>query len=140
MTSLIRWNSRPVLFRDDVDKLFDSLSREWVATFTPAVDIEESQDAFVLHFDVPGIDAKDVKVQLLGDTLTIRGERKEHARESRNMHRVERAYGTFERSFTLGVPVQSDQVRATYRDGVLEVRVPKAEEAKVREIDIQVQA
>jgi len=140
MTSLIRWNSRPVLFRDDVDKLFDSLSREWLATFTPSVDIEESKDEFVLHFDVPGIDPKGVKVQLLGDTLTIRGERKERARESRNMHRVERAYGTFERSFTLGVPVQSDKVHASYRDGVLEVHVPKAEEAKVREIDIQVQA
>ena len=140
MTSLIRWNSRPVLFRDDVDNLFDSLSREWASAFTPAVDIEESKDELVLQFDIPGIDPKDVKLNLIGDTLTIRGERKERARESRNMHRVERAYGTFERSFTLGMPVQSDQVRATYRDGVLEVRVPKAEEAKVREIDIQVQA
>ena len=157
MTSVIRWSSRPRdPFRNDVDQLFDSLlqfrprrlnndvgggtaGRAWLASFSPSVDIEESKDEFVITADLPGVDPKDAKVNILGDTLTIRGQRKD--REERNghdVHRVERAYGTFERSFTLGVPVQSDKVRASYRDGVLEIRIPKAEAAKVKEIEVQV--
>ena len=151
MTSLIRCGSSPAreLFgiRDDVDRLFDSLlqgrrgslEREWTAAFAPSVDIEETRDEFMVRADLPGVSPKDVKVSLLGDTLTIRGERKqEEQRSGHDMHRTERRYGTFERSFSLGVPVRIDQVQASYRDGVLEIRVPKAEEAKLREIEVRV--
>lgn len=108
-------------------------------SFLPPVDIEETPEGYVLRMDLPGIDQKDVKVRLMGDTVTIRGERKIDTRQSeKNLHRVERVQGTFERSFVLGVPVRADQVKAAYKDGVLEISIPKAEEARPREIEIQV--
>lgn len=72
------------------------------------------------------------------DVLTLRGERKRPQEPAGKLHRVERRYGSFERSFSLGVAVRADQVKASMRDGVLEIHVPKAEEAKVREIEVQV--
>jgi HSP20 family protein len=147
MTKLIRWSTNPALLgvRDDVDRLFESVFQNRVpnadgpAALTPPVDIEETKDAFIVRTDLPGVAQKDVKVSLLGDVLTIRGERRQ-AEESQqqNLHRVERRYGTFERSFSLGAGVRADQVKANYRDGVLEIHVPKAEEARVREIEVQV--
>jgi HSP20 family protein len=107
--------------------------------FFPAVDIEEVGDEFILRADLPGVSQKDVKVSLMGETLTIRGERKqETSKADATAVRFERLYGTFERTFTLGVPVRNDKVRALYRDGVLEIHVPKAEEAKLKEIEVQV--
>jgi HSP20 family protein len=129
----------------DLDRLFDGLftqtpSRGDLApVFAPAVDIEETADEFVFKADLPGISQKDVKVNLMGDTLTISGERKQES-ETKNggMHRSERIYGAFERKFRLGTPVRSDKVKAQYKDGVLEVHVPKAEEAKLREVEVEV--
>ena len=113
-------------------------SPNWAGAFAPSLDLEESKDGFVIHVDVPGVSQNDVKVTLLGDTLSIRGERKQvEVQSDHQVHRSERRYGSFERSFRLGVPVRADGVTATVRDGVLEVRVPKAEEAKTREITIQ---
>jgi HSP20 family protein len=150
--TLIRWNPAPVApirdltkFEDELNRLFDGIfSRQALrgdlsAIFTPAVDIEETPEEFVLRVDLPGVVAKDVKVSLLGDTLTIRGERRQEVpAKGVNQHRLERVHGTFERSFTLGTPVASDKVKAQYRDGVLEVHVPKAEESRQREIEVQV--
>jgi len=150
--TLIRWNpvrTTPLrdltTVQDEVNRLFDGfftqspLRGDFNAVFTPAVDIEETADAFVIHMDLPGVSQKDVKVSLTGDQLTIRGERKqERTTQNGGHHRSERVYGSFERSFTLGTPVRNDQVKAQVKDGVLEVRVPKAEEAKVREIEVQV--
>ena len=145
--TLIRWGSAPVTpIRDltnfdEVNRLFDSLFTtprgDLNAIFTPAVDIEETPTEFVVRTDLPGVAQKDVKVSLMGDTLTIRGERRQESPQGSN-HRLERVHGSFERSFTLGTPVRGDQVKAQYRDGVLEVRVPKAEEARMREIEVQV--
>jgi HSP20 family protein len=105
------------------------------------VDVEETPEDFVVRMDLPGVAQKDVKVSLMGDTLTIRGERKHEAEHKEgSWHRVERAYGSFERTFTLGAGVRNDKVKASYKDGVLEVRVPKAEEARLREIEVQVQS
>ena len=149
MTSLIRWSTNPTrsLFRvqDDVDRLFESVflprvpHADGLAAINPAVDIEETRDEFVVRVDLPGISQKDVKVSLLGDVLTIRGERKqEQETKNQTLRRVERRYGTFERSFSLGAAVRADLVKASVRDGVLEIHVPKAEEARVREIEVQV--
>ena len=150
MTSLIRWRSNPARdllgIRDDVDRLFESVlqsadtgSGRAIPALTPPVDIEETRDEFIVRTDLPGVAQKDVKVSLLGDVLTIRGERKQSQEtKDQNLHRVERRYGIFERSFTLGVAVRADQVKASYRDGVLEIHVPKAEEARVREIEVQI--
>lgn len=133
------------LWNEEITRLFDGFftSRPWhgdlAPAFTPAVDIVETADEFVFRADLPGVSQKDVKVNLLGDTLTIRGERKQES-ETKNggVHRTERIYGAFERRFKLGTPVRNDQVKAQYKDGVLEIHVPKAEEAKLREVEVQV--
>ena len=147
MTTLMRWNpllsSRRDLFRNDFDQLFDSLVSGSTlgngVQYDPAADVHETAEAYVIRMDLPGVSQKEVKVSILGDTLTIRGERKlEQVHEKENIHYRERRSGSFERAFTLAAPVRPDQVRASYKDGVLEVTVPKAEEARTREIEIQV--
>ena len=148
--TLMRWSplstSRELVgIQDEVNRLFDgffqrgALRGDLPSTFAPAVDIEENAEGFVLRADLPGVSQQDVKVSLMGDTLTIRGERKAETNESKgNYHRIERVSGRFERVFTLGSPVRADQIQARYRDGVLEITVPKAEEAKLREIEVKV--
>ena len=146
--NMIRWS--PMLSRpsydvaDDVSRLLDGFFTEpsgGFSRFLPAVDVEETSEEYVLRADLPGIQQKDVKVTLLNDTLTIRGERTdEREKKGRNFRRIERSTGSFERSFTFGAAVKNEGVKAQYRDGVLEVHVPKAEAAKVREIDVQVAA
>ncbi len=152
--AIIRWTHSPFapareLFgiQDEVNRLFDgfftrsALRGDVAPMFTPALDIEETAEAFVVRADLPGVTQKDVKVSLMGDTLTLRGERKqESTKQDGSMHRAERVYGSFERSITLGVPVRNDKVKAQYKDGVLEIHVPKAEEARLREIEVQVAA
>jgi len=147
--SLVRWFPRrngvqSVALNTELDRLFEGffsptpLRSEWAA-LTPAVDVEETPDAYVFRADLPGLSSKDVKVSVHNDTLTLRGERKREEKTSEgSLHRVERAYGSFERSFTLGLPVLADQVKASYKDGVLEVHVPKADEAKPRDIEVQI--
>ncbi len=148
--ALIRWQPiHPardfVRMQSDLDRLFDgvfqpsALRPRFELETAPAVDIEEDTEGFVLRADLPGVQQKDVKVHLYGDTLTIRGERDlASERNEKGAHRVERYSGVFERTFTLGVPVRADQVKAVFHDGVLEIRVPKADEARTREIEIQV--
>ena len=147
--ALVRWSPSSTVpssrdLQDEVNRLFDGFFGRWpqsngVSTLFAPVDVEETAEEFVIKVDLPGVSQKDVKVSLMADTLTIRGERKiENSKKNGSVHRSERAYGRFERSFTLGTPVRNDQVKATYHDGVLEVRVPKAEEARTREIEVQV--
>jgi len=147
--ALVRWSPTLAgprdLFRlnDDFERMMDSMFgrsalRNDLSGFTPPVDIEESAEAFVVRVDLPGVSQKDVKVTVMGDTLTIRGERKHEKKENGgNLHRYERIQGVFERSFTLGTPVRNEKVQATYKDGVLEIVIPKAEEARERVIEIR---
>jgi len=147
--SLVRWFPRrngvqAVEINTELDRLFENffspaLSRSAWSALTPAVDVEETPDAYVFRADLPGMSSKDVKVTVHNDTLTLRGERKQEEKSSEgSLHRVERAYGSFERSFTLGLPVRAEQVKASYKDGVLEVHVPKADAAKPRDIEVQI--
>ena len=148
--ALVRWSPGYVPARDlihmqdELSRFVDSVFgqgtiRTVPSPFTPVVDIEETPEEFVLRADLPGVPQKDVKVNLIGDTLTIRGARSaETESKNRTVHRVERGHGAFERSFTLGTPVRAEAVKASYRDGVLEIHVPKAEEARLREIEVQV--
>ncbi|HXH64186.1 MAG TPA: Hsp20/alpha crystallin family protein [Mariprofundaceae bacterium] len=104
----------------------------------PAVDIRETADAIVVHAELPGIDKKDVKVDVKDGVLTISGERKyEKDVKEENVHRIERSYGSFSRSFSLPTHVDVDKVQARLEDGVLEVRLPKTETAKPKSIDVQ---
>jgi HSP20 family protein len=108
--------------------------RSWV----PPVDIRETENHVVLALDLPGLRKEDVNVTLENSVLTIAGERRfESDQKNETLHRLERAYGAFTRSFTLGSQVQADGLEATFQDGVLTVQVPKAEASKPRRIAIK---
>ena len=107
--------------------------------WAPAADIWEDKDNVVLTFEIPGISDKDVNVSITDGVLSVRGERRfDRAMKDESYHRLERVYGKFERNVQLPMPVQPDHVKAVYRDGVLEITVPKAEEVKPKQIKIDV--
>jgi HSP20 family protein len=108
-------------------------------SWAPAVDIFEHEGNIVLKAELPGVDSKDVDIMVENNVLTLRGERKfdsEVKRES--YHRVERSYGAFSRSFTLPTVVDTDKIKAEFKEGVLRVTLPKREEAKPKQISISV--
>jgi len=107
--------------------------------WAPPIDVYETRDDLVIAAELPGVREKDIHLSMTGDVLTLRGQRgiAVEAREE-NYHRIERWYGTFERHVQLPIPVQADKIRASYKDGVLEVRLPKQEEIKPREIKIEI--
>ena len=108
-----------------------------MGAWLPPVDIAEERDRILIAAELPGFRQDQIQINMEGNVLTIRGERKfEDEKEGRNYHRVERAYGQFVRSFTLPNNVDREGVRATFRDGVLEIELPKREEAKPRQIQI----
>jgi len=129
--------------REDMERLFDSMlsryPRERVqAVWAPSIDVEETNDAMIIRVELPGMKREDIKVTVAEDTVTISGERKyENDRKDRTFHRVERAYGSFQRAIALPVSVQGDKAEANYRAGVLELALPKAERVKAREITIE---
>jgi HSP20 family protein len=111
---------------------------EGASILRPLVDIEEREDGYFVRAELPGMKQEDIKITLQNDQLVIRGEKRREAEKKGSSYlRTELVYGTFERVFTLSHAVPGDKIEATYRDGVLEVRIPKAEESKVREIPIQ---
>ena len=108
-------------------------------TWVPPVDIYETGDSLVLKAELPGINPDDVEIRVEDNTLYLKGERK-FAKEVKdeNLHRVERSYGTFTRSFALPNTIDSDKVKAEYENGILTLTMPKREEAKPRTIRINV--
>jgi HSP20 family protein len=131
---------RPEPFSREVDRLFDAFfgqgdreTRRWV----PPVDLVEAEDHFVLKADLPGLSQDDVAIEVQDGTLTISGERKaEHEQRERGWYRIERSFGSFSRSLTLPEGVNPDGINAEFKDGVLEVQIPKPEERKPRRIQI----
>jgi len=112
-----------------------AFAEEWL----PSVDISETKDSFVVKAELPGLDAKDVKVSISGDILTIRGEKKKEEEEKdEHHHYVERYSGSFQRVFQLPTAVKGDKVEAIFDKGVLKVTLPKVEEAKKKEIEVKV--
>ena len=147
--SVDRWDPFRHLgdIQGEVNRLFDAFSGRSMPTtgaqgrsWMPPVDMHDTSDELVLRVEVPGVREKDIVVSITGDFLTIKGERRSDPenKDQRFLH-VERAYGQFERLIQLPMAVQSDKVKASYRDGVLEIRLPKAEELKPREIKIDIQ-
>lgn len=146
--ALIRWQPRELYdLRRDVNQLFDSFwgngenEPTQPTVWRPSVDISEREGEFTVTVDLPGIRREDLDVTVVNGRLTIKGERR-HEKEEKDAttHRVERAYGTFTRSFDLPTAVAADKISAAYRDGVLTVVVPKAEEAKPKQIEVRVSA
>ncbi len=105
----------------------------------PAVDIYETKESIVLNVELPGVTKEDISLEVKDSTLTIKGEKKlEKDVKEENFHRMERTYGSFTRAFTLPSTMQQDRVKAKFRDGILEIMIPKAEEAKPKQIKVDV--
>jgi HSP20 family protein len=145
---LMRWDPfREITsLRDEIDRLFDSFfgrqtsmtSREgfWV----PAIDVEETDSEYIVKAEVPGLKKDEVKISISNDTLTISGERKmEKEEKGKTYHKIEMNYGKFERTIRFPGEVLADKAKASYKDGILSVSVPKSEKAKVKELEIQIE-
>ncbi|PYS20359.1 MAG: molecular chaperone [Acidobacteria bacterium] len=108
-------------------------------SFVPAVDVYEDEHKVTLKLEIPGINQEDVDVRLENNTLTVRGERKfEKEEKEENFHRIERRYGSFARSFTLPSTLDSENVQASYDNGVLKIELAKRAEAKPKQIKVNV--
>lgn len=153
--NLIRWQ-RPVLsvwpgfgrlsnLRDEIDRLFETPLSELARTSqllsgrTPPLDLYEDKDNFVVKIELPGMKKEDIDVSLHDGSLSISGERKSEEKfEGADVYRSERFFGHFQRTITLPAAVDAGKIKAQYKDGVLAVALPKAEEAKPKQIDVQV--
>jgi HSP20 family protein len=107
-------------------------------TWAPAVDVAEDAERIHVKVEVPGMEEKDLRINYEDGLLTVSGERQFERREDRNYHRIERAYGSFVRTFSLPRSVDPAKIVANYRNGVLEIEIPKKEEAKPKQIEINV--
>jgi len=150
MNALKRWNQLKDLetFQHGLDRLLGRSSVRWpegqeklmaVAEWSPLVDISEDDKEYLIKAELPEVKKEDVKVTAEEGTLTIMGERKfEKEEKSRKYHRVERAYGSFGRSFSLPDDASPAKVSAEFKDGVLTVRLAKDEKAKPQQIEVKV--
>jgi HSP20 family protein len=135
-----------VEIQSEMNRLFSGLfGRPANASMTrdrawaPPLDMEETKDELVVTAELPGVEEKAINLSITGDLLTLRGERMGPEPKAEGAYRGERWFGRFERTVSLPFPVQADKVKATYRDGVLTITLPKVEEIKPREIKIEVQ-
>jgi HSP20 family protein len=145
--ALARWTpmGNPPSFQDEMNRLFNQFFQGGTGeeagwggrTWTPPVDIYETDEALILKAELPGVSKNDVSIEIHQNTLVLRGQRRHEAEVKEDRyHRVERAYGSFQRSFMLPTLVDQEHVRATYRDGVLELRLPKSEATKPKRVAI----
>lgn len=133
-------------FRREMDRLFERFFGELpsldisVVGWAPRLDMTEAKDSVTIKAELPGLEAKDLDVSISGDTLTIKGEKRQE-REERDEHHhlVERSYGAFSRVVRLPAPVASDKIKASFKNGVLTITLPKTEEAKRKPIPIKVE-
>ncbi len=145
--ALVRWDPVRELdsFQSDMNRLFDSFfgrresgvangyGRRWI----PAMDLVETDDALVLRADLPGMQRDDIEIEVKDNVLTVSGERKaEHEDKGEGFYRVERAFGRFSRSLDLPQGIEAGGVKADFKDGVLEVRIPKPEERKPQRVEV----
>ena len=121
--------------QDEIDRLFESPLQAWA----PALDVHEDKDGYTVRVELPGLKREDIEVSLQDGSLIISGERRsEKIDEGTEIHRQERYFGKFSRALTLPTTVAGDKVKAAYKDGILTVTLPKAEEAKPKQIDVSV--
>jgi len=144
MRTLSRWEPfrGALTLQDQVNRLFGDVldqTREEsnLKSWAPAVDIHETEHELIVKADLPGVDPKDLDIRVENNLLTIRGERKfEKKVNEDNYLRVERAYGSFSRSFSLANTVNPEAIKADYQNGVLTLNIPKREEAKPKQIKV----
>ena len=144
--AVVRWDPfRDLnLLQDRMNRLFEDASRNWksdepasTTTWSPAVDIFETESEIVVKAEVPGMERKDITLNLENNVLTLRGERRflKEAKEE-NYHRIERSYGGFSRAFSIPATVDEEKIRADYQDGVLKIVLPKKEPLRPKQIKI----
>ena len=145
--TLVRFNPARDLWRirDDMDKVFNQFfCRPYEGTdfqevdWSPRVDILEKENEFLLRSELPGMKKDDIKITMLDNILTIKGEKSgEVKEENKNFHLCERHYGKFTRSFRLPNPIEAKKIEASMKEGILTITLPKSEEAKPKEIEIK---
>jgi len=143
--AIVRWRPWQELeaIRREMDRLWERFFGEPTveevgAAWIPPLDVAETKDEVIVTVELPGIDPSNVEVTLANGVLTIKGEKK-HERKDERYHLIERTYGAFTRSLRLPVDVDEEKVKATYKDGVLKIVMPKVEKAKEKEIRIEVE-
>ena len=144
--AIIRWRpfSEMTNLQREMNRMFDTFMRtpeeedSFKGTWSPEVDIKESSDAIIIQAELPGMKKEEIKLSIRDNTLQMSGEKKmEEERKDETYHRVERAYGSFLRTFTLPSMVDASKIHAVFKDGVLHLTLPKTEESKSREISIK---
>ncbi|MHB1685917.1 MAG: Hsp20/alpha crystallin family protein [Ignavibacteriaceae bacterium] len=151
--AIVKWNPERELLNveKEFNRLFKSFGNRFGflpdsredeyenAVWMPLTDISEDKDNFVIKLDLPGINKSDVKISFTGGQINISGERKqEKETKDSKFHRVERTFGKYYRSFTLPQQIQEDKIEAEFKDGQLTITIPKAEEAKPKEIEVKI--
>jgi HSP20 family protein len=138
--AILRWDPfrEMTSLQTQVSRLADSMWSGRQESWLPAVDVLDTADAVVLKAELPGLKVDDIQIEVDDNVLTLKGERTfTETLDEERYYRVERRYGTFQRSLALPQGVKPDEIRATYEDGVLEVTVPKAEAEKPRRIEVK---
>ena len=144
--ALTRWDPFRELsiMQERMNRMFDDAGRGWrgdepssTTTWSPAVDIYETENEIMVHAELPGVDRQDIALSLEKNVLTLKGERRfEKETKQENYHRIERAYGGFSRSFSIPAIVDEEKIRAEYKDGILRISLPKKEQVKAKQIQI----
>lgn len=131
--------------REEIDRLFDSFfgraprfRRAEESEWSPVVDLQETSDEFIVVAELPGMRKEDIKISVSGDHLSISGDKRKKELKDATYHRLERSFGKFKRIIPLPSQVKTDSIKASYKDGILVVTLPKVEKLKPREISIEV--
>jgi len=141
---LVKWERMPLFstFQDEMDSMLDNFfGREtsFGTGWNPDIDIAETNDSIIVKAEIPGIDPKDIDISITGDTLAIKGEKKEEKEDmSKCFHRIERSYGSFTRTIRLPESVNADKVKAEDHHGLLVITIPKTEKARAKKISVNV--
>jgi HSP20 family protein len=141
---IVRWDPfrEIVQMRDEIGRWFGDITEREKgerksAMWAPDVDIKETEKEVIVRADLPGIKMEDIDVSVDENQLVIKGERKiEKEEKEKDYIRVERSYGSFYRSFDVGVPIKAEEVKASYADGVLEITIPKAEVKQPKKVEV----
>ena len=145
--AVVRWDPFRDLnvLQDRMNRLFEDAGRGWrgneepaaTTTWSPAVDIFETEGEIVVKAELPGMDRNDITLNLEKNVLTLKGDRKlEKETKDDNYHRIERSYGSFSRAFSIPATVDEEKISADYKEGVLKIVLPKREQAKPKQIRI----
>jgi HSP20 family protein len=144
--ALTRWDPFRDLsvLQERMNRIFEDTGRGWrgdepsaTTSWSPAVDIYETDNEIIVKAELPGVEKKDISLNLEKNVLTLKGERKfEKETSHENYHRIERSYGSFSRSFSIPASVDEERIRAEYKDGILNIALPKKEQVKPKQIPI----